>query len=94
MVQAVREAGAYQRVSSPHPPLVLSLKSEALTQPKSQADSHGSEVHTALCNTRTDGRLEKLLAGPEAHFMFLSIQSLKGSTLVKAVERLWLHVLS
>lgn len=98
MVQAVREAGASQRVSSPHPPLVLSLKSEALTQPKSQADSHGSEVHTASCNTHTHthtaGRPEKLLAGPEAHFMFLSIQSLKGSTLVKAVERLWLHVLS
>lgn len=81
-------------MSSPHPPLVLSLKSEALMQPKSQADSHVSQVHTASCNTRMNRCPEKLLGGPEAHFMFLSIQSLKGSTLVKAVERLWLHVLS
>lgn len=43
------------------------------------------QVHDALGNTRTEGRTEVLLDGPEAHFMFLSIQSLKGSTLVKAV---------
>lgn len=51
-------------------------------------------VHTALADMYTDGCTETLLPGPVAHFMFLSIQSLKGSTLVKAVERLWLHVLS
>ena len=39
-------------------------------------------VHTALADMYTDGCTETLLPGPVAHFMFLSIQSLKGSTLV------------
>jgi hypothetical protein len=46
------------------------------------------QVLTASFSTYINGCTEKILMGPWlAHFMFLSTQSLKGSTLVKAVER-------
>lgn len=80
MVQVVREAES-ELPSSPTG-FVLEIRSpdsaEFTGRPTPQ-------VHTVSCNTRTDGCTEKLRSGPEAHFMFLSIQSLKGSTLVKAV---------
>lgn len=84
MVQAVGRPGPTGKVSSSHPLLDLSLKSGALAQPNSRAESP-LRAHTASCNTHMGGHTDKLLRGPEAHFMFLSIQSLKGSTLVKAV---------
>lgn len=53
MVHAIREAEAYQKVSSPHPPPVSSLKSEALTH----GQTHTPDLHCLMQHTH--GRMHR-----------------------------------
>ena len=82
MVPAVREAAAYQKVKLGSPSTGFEIRSPGTAKFMGRITL---QVHNASGNTRREGCTEVLLDGPEAHFMFLSIQSLKGSTLVKAV---------
>lgn len=85
---------AHQTLSISYPP--LSCVPEIRSPGKAKFTGKITlQVCTTSHNICADGCTRKLPSGPAvAHFMFLSIQSLKGSTLVKAVEMLWLHVLS